>query len=164
MEKSLRVTQQAYLVISDVQSDFDNRRVLITLDNTGHMPADNVSLKVYVHLLRTGISTAGEPYEFGTIRTKIFPGTLKTQAIVPLENLTEEDAEHLRAGEINLLLLCQLEYENGFGFTEENEITLTHQRTPNDHWEILGMRPHGEMRKRMEEAIKNQNVNRNQAK
>jgi hypothetical protein len=160
MEKTLRVSQRAYLVLKDVQTDLDAGRIKITVENIGHTPADEVNLRVEIQR-NWGVE---EPYILGPISAKIFPGAFYTQAIIDLEKFTQDEANLIRAGKEIIFMHCVVTYKDGFDNVDRTELFMMYVPSPNEHWESLSMKSRGEMKRSVDEALKNQNTSKQNEK
>lgn len=121
MEKSLQVSQRAYVVVQDVKADLDAGQIKITLENIGHVPAKHAN--VGISIIRLGYPSLFPQREWTDVEYKspvqdLYPGTYKVQITRRFENFTPEDAVLIRAGKEGLAVACSIEYGDDFGTSD----------------------------------------------
>lgn len=135
MDKSLQVTQQAYVVVSDVKANFESGEITVYLENIGRAPAKDVNLGVKVRRGERGMT---EPYKFEPIHNaRIFPHGIKNFVVIRLDNFTQEEARLITTGKEAFILTCIIDYENGFGSKETTEADVKYSPPPNERWETF---------------------------
>jgi hypothetical protein len=143
MKESLEITQRAYVVITDIKADFAAKRIQMTLENIGHVPAKEIDLEMRVE--RLGDYTFFPIDAYSTSEDTIAP-TYKTVVYLPLKNLTQEAADLITTGKHEIQLACFLKYDDGFGKIEDIILNFRYVPPPNEGWYSLFVTREGEER------------------
>ncbi len=147
MKDSLRMSQRAYIVPTEIKLDFGSRQMQVALENFGHVPADRTKAEIIVEYLDFDNPTATRVTGLGYFSndrgyersTTILPGTYKTVASFSLANLTPELSDRIRHGQGKLQVGCFLHYEDGFGNAEEHVLNFRYIPYPNEGWESMSL-------------------------
>lgn len=126
----IRVAQRAYVGVGDVtKPDFEDRRIFITVENAGHVPARNVSVQVWVASVN-GAGSITKRFE-----ELLFPGDLKMQVPVTLNELTPSDIKEIKSKKRTLFVIGTIEYNDGFG-TQSTHFGFEYKPPPNERWVV----------------------------
>jgi hypothetical protein len=144
MEKTLRISQRAYVGVNDIQANLEAGQIKVTLENIGHVPAEKVSVSVNVQRQVDSDTKSLEwnTTEYSTVLEQIFPGTFKAQILHTMRNFTQEDAALIRAGKQRLRLVCSIYYEDDFGTSDVAFFFFQYSPPPNEGWTT--MQPSGD--------------------
>jgi hypothetical protein len=141
MEKSLEVTQEANLVVSDIRADFDTGKIHVWLDNIGHVPAKDVKVIVTISRTTGEVKVERSAYQFQPSLGVLPPSSYKQLIEVPLSRLPKfspEDAQLIRTGEQSLTMFIGLVYDNGFKPAAERYpvfFLFEYVPPPNERWD-----------------------------
>jgi hypothetical protein len=137
---SLVVSNQAYVgiySIADRQSE-QGDIILIKLENVGRTPADEIRVIGHLNGLlldRREISADVRPefgYDFNEHfgRTKLLPGKLKVEMVLPYEKYaTDSERKLIQKGYLALYVWGKIIYRDGFGDGKETEFSFFHSKT-----------------------------------
>lgn len=139
MEKTLQVSERAYVGIHSIQMDLKKGEIIINLQNTGHKPTDN--LKYYgevntVIWLSPG-STKTSVVRFDAGRTQFSPGNLLARIIIPLPEFTPEEANLILTSQKNVVFFLNIEYGDGFGNQEKAYFAYIYVPPPDERWDFV---------------------------
>jgi hypothetical protein len=135
MEKSLRVTERAYLVVSDVRIDFGAASIKASIENIGRVPADNVEVGVNISRGAKG-RVEDSLYDMYHSAVQVFPGKINPQFTQPLNNFTPEEAELIRMGKEKLSMIVTVFYDDGFGNSVESDFYFEYNPPPDEGWTL----------------------------
>jgi len=124
----IRVAQRAYVGVENVTNpDFEDRRIFITVENVGHVPARNVAIQVWVATVN-GTGSITKRFE-----DLLFPGALKMQVAVSLSDFQESDIEEIKSKKRTLFVIGTIEYDDGFG-RQKTHFGFEYKPPPNERW------------------------------
>lgn len=136
---SLVISQQSYVGICSIadrttpQGDI----ILIKLENIGHVPADEIAVNIHLNglLLDRAIIPPDVRTKFGHAanehfgRTKLFPGKLKIEIVLPYDKYVSPSERMLiDAGRMAFYVWGKVVYQDGFGKGKETEFSFYHRR------------------------------------
>jgi hypothetical protein len=136
---ALIVGHQAYVGICSIEDRTTPQGdvILITLENIGHVPADEISIDVHLNglLLDRAMIPPDTRQQFGHVtsehfgRTKLFPGKLKIEVVLPYDRYTRQSERMLiEAGRMVLYVWGKITYRDGFSKDKETEFSFYHRR------------------------------------
>lgn len=123
MERSLVVQSRAYIGILDIQAEWSKRLILVTIQNTGIVPAEDI------HIIGDAIVLVGpnkEPqslhhkidHVFG--HTKLFTSGLKIRFSIHLDKVDDRYIPLFsQEGALAVLIRGHIHYRDGFGVDEQ---------------------------------------------
>jgi len=135
-EKSLRISQRAYIDIHSIKANFQDRKIVLMLKNIGHVPADDLQVIGSISIKygkRPEDEKKLDDFSHSNGLTPLFPGNLYTQITVGLEKLTEEDKNLIGDAKVILSIGVFISYRDGFGYTEKSDFGFVYEQ-PRDEW------------------------------
>jgi hypothetical protein len=174
MERSLVVTQKAYIVVSDIRPDFSAGQVRVFFDNIGHITASDVKIRVDVERNFKDRPIGEPPVEWNwyfftnLVFATMPPSSFKTGIDVPLQNFTQEDAKLIHTGKQELWLSFYIWYDNGFEKPADWDdgldptvarYTFRYSALPSEKWENMGLSRQEDINKRHEKEEREKNKN-----
>ncbi|HYX72563.1 MAG TPA: hypothetical protein VE732_07315, partial [Nitrososphaera sp.] len=138
MEKSLRVSQRAYVAVHSLQPDWKTGQIAVVIENIGKVPAEDVKI-IDVDTYREVEDKVyrSERQVFGYGHNKLFPGNFKTQIVVPLQGFTQQDTDMISAGKERIIIVGTIQYGDGFSNTDTTPLGYRYFPPPADRWEEI---------------------------
>jgi hypothetical protein len=133
-QKSLRVSERAYVGVETVTADLENREILIKLQNIGHVPASTLSLQGQ-HIRATTKETdpQGAVFRWDAGAVELFPGT-PMPVVVSLENVEQSELDAILSKTKILYIGGTIQYDDGFGNHEKTTFAFRYDPPPKDRW------------------------------
>lgn len=138
-DTSLVTSNQAYVGIHSIEDHnlSDGRAILMKLENIGRVPADNISISMYLSGLLIDREVIKKDVRdkfvhdineyFG--RTKLFPGSLKIEIVIPYDKYVFAAERVLNdKGDMAFHLWGKIIYNDGFGKGKETEFSFYRSR------------------------------------
>jgi hypothetical protein len=160
MKDSLAIGTRAYVGVHGIEADWGNGILYLTIENTGHIPADHIDISVLAEVIFPISHDKAQtfPHDFNCqfYQAKLFPGTLKIKVRVPLDKVDEYLP--LNPEEVILRVAGHISYQNGFG-DDGCDFELTHWNAK-EGWVVFPVLPPEEWAKlREQEKTSNENPN-----
>jgi hypothetical protein len=167
LEKSLRTSNRAYVGIKAITADLKNGRVLIDLENTGKVPAND--MKVIAHELRViegaggevvkVIGNSGPVIEAGHVQ--LYPGTFHLRVEIPLKGFTAKERKLILAKKVILSVAGKIQFGDGFGNPASSDFALRYTPPPNEGWSTIRIVTFDELQKMNPEDEKQREKQKN---
>jgi hypothetical protein len=136
-EKSLRVSERAYVGVASLTANLAQGEILITLENLGKVPANNISVQADAYWANWATRNL-EPFpheDFDAGEVKLFPGSLKMRVVVPMRKFNTEEISAMRDSKNgSLFVVGIIQYEDGFGYADITKFNFKYTPPPNDNW------------------------------
>jgi hypothetical protein len=133
-----RVAQQSYVGVHSIADRDVNpfeKMILIKLENTGRVPADEIRVRIHLDwtLVDKKAKTPTVRDGFGEVidkyygRTKLFPGRLKIEIPLPYsDHFSGDEITLIMNGQILLSVWGRIIYKDGFGDGNKTEFSFHH--------------------------------------
>jgi len=136
-ERSLRISERAYVGVASITPDFDRKEVLIMIENIGKVPARNVNVEAHAYRQLAGqpsgsVNGSTKYFEAGSVQ--LFPGSLKMAVVVPMPNMRPEEAKGILTGTDNFYVAGTIKYEDGFGGFDRTNFAFRYTPPPKERW------------------------------
>lgn len=134
MEKSFRVSERAYVGVEKITANLENREILITLQNIGHIPAAAVKLQgQHIRGTQKEKDPRGAVFRWEAGAVELFPGTPMPVAVY-LENVEQSDLDAISNKTKNLYIGGTIQYDDGFGNIEKTTFAFQYDPPPQNRW------------------------------
>jgi hypothetical protein len=143
MDQTLRVSERAYVGIASLSVNWEEREVVVMLQNIGNVPAK--AIKLQAEEVRatpsTDITTGSKvydkldgstfPWDAGDVQ--LFPGTPMRVAI-PLRGFRPEEVDAISKKRERVYIGGKIEYDDGFGKIDSTVFAFEYNPPPNEGW------------------------------
>lgn len=138
-EQALKVSNRAYVGVHSITEDFEKQRIVLMVENTGIVPAENLKVtgQVWVIMpksglvgLRGGFDYANCSFSQSFYNTRLFRGNLKTRVTIDLIKITLANKTYISsvAGGLGTLwLIGSIEYGDGFAPGQITQFAFTYE-------------------------------------
>ena len=139
-ERSLRISERAYVGVASITPDFDGKEVLIVIENIGKVPARNVNVEAHAYrqpaeqLSTSTKSFSGSTKYFDAGGVQLFPGSLKMPVVIPMPNMRPEEAKGILARTDIFYVAGTIKYEDGFGGFDRTNFAFKYTPPPKERW------------------------------
>jgi hypothetical protein len=132
-ERSLRLSERAYVSVASLTPDFDRKEVLIMIENIGKVPARNVNVEAHAYRqLADQLSGSTKYFDAGGVQ--LFPGSLKMAVVIPMPNMRPEEAKGILTRTDSFYVAGTIKYEDGFGGFDKTNFAYRYNPPPNERW------------------------------
>ena len=121
MEKTLKITQRAYIGIEKIEAHFGQKGIIVWFQNAGNIPAD----KIRLHLTEDRFSEShpekrigGNVIDVDLGHNPILKGTSSYPVTIPLANFNPSEISDIISGSEQLLISGGIRYFDGFADQE----------------------------------------------
>lgn len=150
MDDSLKISQRAYVGVHSIETEWEAKRIAITIENTGRTPAEDVKAIVELRAMipkqwlqpnEQELSIRKVENDFG--HTKLFPGNLKIRIYAYLDGVPFKYYPLFVQGHGVIILRCWITYGDGFGNTQTTESAFSYlkdEHTKDGQWYTFPVR------------------------
>jgi hypothetical protein len=134
------VSNRAYVGVHSITEDFEKQRIVLMVENTGNVPAENLKVfgQVWVIIpkrnglagLRGGFEHANCSFSQSFYNTRLFRGNLKSRIVIDLFKITLANKTYIpsvAAGHGTLWLTGSIEYGDGFAPGQISQFAFTYE-------------------------------------
>lgn len=139
MERTLYLSERAYLGVDSIVADLKNSRVLVMIANTGKARASDIKVDVQEGRMRIGkpywtrVGSHNESTDFG--HQQIGPSAMKFRVRIPLDKFNKrEEIAAILAREEKLIINVTISYMDGFGHPEKISFPFCYDPPPHEGW------------------------------
>jgi hypothetical protein len=134
MEKSFRVSERAYVGVTNVTANMATHEVLLVLENIGHVPAKAVNLQGQeIRAAPAGDNQKGSIFRWDAGEVQVFPGT-PMNVVIPLEPFEQDEVNAISTKKEILYIGGTIRYEDGFGNGDSTTFAFQYNPPPTDRW------------------------------
>lgn len=159
MREALIIGERAYVGVHSIAEDFKKERIILTVENTGNIPAEDLKIAGYVWVIiprGVGLASLRNPlFESAnctfnqTFRNiKLFRGNLKSRITIDLFKITLTNKTYIPSvagGHGTLWLIGSIEYNDGFVPGQVSHFAFTYEG--NGEWAGRSIEQLGDMKK-----------------
>jgi hypothetical protein len=127
--------ERAYLGVASLDADFKSGKVIVLLQNVGHLPATQIKVRLLAMRHKADGSSLGtlEPRSY---ESEEVSGALKMRLSLPLDQFQHSEADDIRAQKEILYITVSIQYNDGFA-TAVTASRFQFDGPTSDNWSTL---------------------------
>lgn len=145
-EKSLRMSERAYVGIVDLDANLAEGQVSIALNNFGKVPATAIKLEATVYRATPASGDTSDQSELKNIVTSkdlwdagavpLFPGNFRMPVVIRMQNFSQEEMRAVLAKKEIIYVAGSIQYEDHNGNADSSPFAYEYSPPPKESWTV----------------------------